>query len=245
MDEELAGSHPPTSRCPRLHALAILPAPGPTPGPVPPSLDAVAEARLRALGLLSMVLGGDDLAAEYLLLQLVGRWVPGPDVFQGALIRAWRQGAWRIAARAAGYSSLQPPTPRTHPCPCKQGACTEGGRRGDWHRVTQPDRVPRRPGFGSLLPLLPGSVPCPGAAGSHAALREPGSDHLPGADWLWYWRGLAMWQPAGAGSCPEHTCKAELGPKLSGQSCHLPDLGQSSWEPGNGGALLGSAQACA
>ncbi|RMZ55547.1 hypothetical protein APUTEX25_000130, partial [Auxenochlorella protothecoides] len=73
MDAELAGSHPPTSRCPRLHALAILPGPSPTPAPAPLPPSAIAEARLRTIGLLSLVLGGDDLAAEYLLLQLVGR----------------------------------------------------------------------------------------------------------------------------------------------------------------------------
>jgi hypothetical protein len=33
----------------------------------------VAEARARVLGFLSQVLGGDDLAAEFLLLQLLGR----------------------------------------------------------------------------------------------------------------------------------------------------------------------------
>ncbi|KAL6782238.1 hypothetical protein ACKKBG_A06055 [Auxenochlorella protothecoides x Auxenochlorella symbiontica] len=73
MDAELAGSHPPTSRCPRLHALAILPGPSPAPPPAPLPPSAIAEARLRTIGLLSLVLGGDDLAAEYLLLQLVGR----------------------------------------------------------------------------------------------------------------------------------------------------------------------------
>lgn len=46
-------------------------------GAAPAALPAaqVAEARARALGFLSQVLGGDDIAAEYLLLQLVGRWV--------------------------------------------------------------------------------------------------------------------------------------------------------------------------
>ncbi|EFN53539.1 hypothetical protein CHLNCDRAFT_136659 [Chlorella variabilis] len=84
--DDILSSHLPTSKAPRLHAILLAPGtrlPGvgcggdvaaeaeAAPAPLPPS--ELAQARARALGFLSQVLGGDDVAAEYLLLQLVGR----------------------------------------------------------------------------------------------------------------------------------------------------------------------------
>eukprot|EP00887_Chlorella_sp_A99_P007055 scaffold2.g7055.t1 len=64
-----------SAAAPRLHAILLRPAASPHPAHLPalPSGAALGEARGRAIGFLSQVLGGDDLAAEYLLLQLVGR----------------------------------------------------------------------------------------------------------------------------------------------------------------------------
>jgi hypothetical protein len=68
--DDILASHLPTSLVPRLHAILLHPEASAA-ATVPAA--AVADARARALGFLSQVLGGDDLAAEYLLLQLVGR----------------------------------------------------------------------------------------------------------------------------------------------------------------------------
>lgn len=70
--DEIMASHLPTSHVPRLHVIFLNPDEA---GLAAASLPAaqVAEARARALGFLSQVLGGDSMAAEYLLLQLVGR----------------------------------------------------------------------------------------------------------------------------------------------------------------------------
>jgi hypothetical protein len=71
LEEEALASHLPTSRVPRLHALLL----APETSPLPPAAAAAfaAAPRACALGFLSVVLGGDDLAAEFLLLQLVSR----------------------------------------------------------------------------------------------------------------------------------------------------------------------------
>lgn len=130
MDAELAGSHPPTSRCPRLHALAILPGPSPTPAPAPLPPSAIAEARLRTIGLLSLVLGGDDLAAEYLLLQLVGRWVLARGrVTSVAPARGLSHGRDRMASLLNGSSFSPPPKPSTpNPPASVYTGCMRGGR---------------------------------------------------------------------------------------------------------------------
>jgi hypothetical protein len=61
----------------------------------------VAAARARALGFLSQVLGGDDVAAEYLLLQLVGRCAHAGQ--QGGLGKpAW--GGWQVIQIVAGHA---------------------------------------------------------------------------------------------------------------------------------------------
>ncbi|KAK2076019.1 hypothetical protein QBZ16_001355 [Prototheca wickerhamii] len=72
--EDLIAAHPPTSRCPRVHAISVAAA-GET-GPAGPALETpalVEQARAGLLAFLQRCLGGDSLAAEYLLLQLVGR----------------------------------------------------------------------------------------------------------------------------------------------------------------------------
>ena len=88
LDDVLA-SHLPTSRVPRLHAVLLstvsggadvgMMAPAPAAAAAAAmSAEAVGAARARVLGFLSQVLGGDDVAAQYLLLQLLGRcgaWV--------------------------------------------------------------------------------------------------------------------------------------------------------------------------
>lgn len=72
--DDILASHLPTSKVPRLHAILLKTDSdsGPAAAPALSAAD-LAAARARVLGFLSMVLGGDDLAAEYLLLQLVGR----------------------------------------------------------------------------------------------------------------------------------------------------------------------------
>jgi hypothetical protein len=71
LDEEMLAAHPPTSQVPRIHAILLKKED--TSAKTAPALAPAdfATARSRTLGFLSMVLGGDDLAAEYLLLQLV------------------------------------------------------------------------------------------------------------------------------------------------------------------------------
>lgn len=59
---------------------------------------AVAEARARALGFLSQVLGGDAVAAEYLLLQLLARCVASGSRAMGGL-RFLRLGGTFAAVR--------------------------------------------------------------------------------------------------------------------------------------------------
>lgn len=77
LEEEALETQLPTSKAPRLHALlvaketAAYPAACKNAAAATPAV--LAEGRARALGFLSMVLGGDDLAAEFLLLQLVSR----------------------------------------------------------------------------------------------------------------------------------------------------------------------------
>lgn len=70
----LAGPTAPTPAAAPAPASSVPAAGG---GAAVPALEkgALKEARARAVGFLSTVLGGDDLAAEYLLLQLVSRWV--------------------------------------------------------------------------------------------------------------------------------------------------------------------------
>jgi hypothetical protein len=82
MDEVLE-THPPTSQVPRLHVIVLQKEASPFPTHVTATIPAAASAldaadffataRQRTLGFLSMVLGGDNLAAEYLLLQLVSK----------------------------------------------------------------------------------------------------------------------------------------------------------------------------
>lgn len=88
LDEEMLAAHPPTSQVPRIHAILLKKesspypenllsstqeesAPGTATSTAGISREIVAHGRSRALGFLSMVLGGDNLAAEFLLLQLV------------------------------------------------------------------------------------------------------------------------------------------------------------------------------
>lgn len=84
MFEDVLASHLPTSRVPRVHAILANPLKDPyfaqysgLSAPETPKFEAdspaLSQARARVVGFLSMVLGGDDLAAEYLLLQLVSR----------------------------------------------------------------------------------------------------------------------------------------------------------------------------
>ncbi|KAL4424256.1 hypothetical protein ABPG75_001557 [Micractinium tetrahymenae] len=72
--DDILASHLPTSKAPRLHAilLSVERESGAAAG-MPLAAADVAQARTRTLGFLSQVLGGDNLAAEYLLLQLLGR----------------------------------------------------------------------------------------------------------------------------------------------------------------------------
>jgi hypothetical protein len=79
LDQEMLAAHPPTSQVPRIHAILINKQdPSAISATATASAEAVnfpnmdmAAARARILNLLSMVLGEDTLAAEYLLLQLV------------------------------------------------------------------------------------------------------------------------------------------------------------------------------
>ena len=95
LDEEMLAAHPPTSKVPRIHTILVNKETSPYPKNVLSSAipaasqeektttasasafsiaqvqELVAAGRSRTLGFLSMVLGGDNLAAEYLLLQLV------------------------------------------------------------------------------------------------------------------------------------------------------------------------------
>ncbi|KAK9804871.1 hypothetical protein WJX72_009431 [[Myrmecia] bisecta] len=77
-EEEMA-ARPPTSLVPRLHAILVNKQTGPASSPALPIKDASQiasrglELRQHALGLLGRALGGDMLAAEYVLLQLVSR----------------------------------------------------------------------------------------------------------------------------------------------------------------------------
>ncbi|KAL4515627.1 hypothetical protein Ndes2437B_g07058 [Nannochloris sp. 'desiccata'] len=82
LDQEMLAAHPPTSQVPRIHAIlankedpcnisTITTAATNTTAPEEEETVDMAAARARVLGFLSMVLGGDNLAAEYLLLQLV------------------------------------------------------------------------------------------------------------------------------------------------------------------------------
>jgi len=74
-DGDAVASRIPTSVAPRVHALLIQKQDQLYPGPLALQIDpsSVEQARSRAKGFLSMVLGGDDLSAEYLLLQLISR----------------------------------------------------------------------------------------------------------------------------------------------------------------------------
>lgn len=70
---DLDGAHPPTSRCPRIHAISVLQTTPAVPSQDPWSRALIEQARSGLLGMLGRVLGGDALAAEYVLLQLVAR----------------------------------------------------------------------------------------------------------------------------------------------------------------------------
>eukprot|EP00890_Picochlorum_soloecismus_P000830 jgi/Picsp_1/1748/NSC_05220-R1_mgc79802 protein len=74
-DGDAVASRIPTSVAPRVHAILIQKQDQLYPGTLPVHVDSssVEQARSRAKGFLSMVLGGDDLSAEYLLLQLISR----------------------------------------------------------------------------------------------------------------------------------------------------------------------------
>ena len=74
LDEEMLAAHPPTSQVPRIHALSLMPSSSPVPAQQSSSLvskDTIASVRARTIGFLSMVMGGDDVAAEFLLLQMI------------------------------------------------------------------------------------------------------------------------------------------------------------------------------
>lgn len=87
-DAEALAAHPPTSLAPRLHAILLKKEDSVYP-PLALGHAVAAEmhaVRARTLGFLSMILGGDDVAAEYLLLQLVSRvHVRSKDSEGGAL----------------------------------------------------------------------------------------------------------------------------------------------------------------
>lgn len=74
LDQDALSAHPPTSQLPRVHAILVH-----KEARVTQALEFlgkpvdIASARARAAGFLSMILGGDDLAAEYLLLQTLSR----------------------------------------------------------------------------------------------------------------------------------------------------------------------------
>jgi hypothetical protein len=132
--------HAPASVLPRLHAVLVerlpsvnpllpraqaLPARAtrlPCPGRVLLSSGAVlqrtaAEApRLRqaALQCLSRALGGDDLAAEYLLLNLLSRTCVRPRARHGAMADGGQQGAAAVRGGAGGKvcAQYQPVRPR-------------------------------------------------------------------------------------------------------------------------------------
>lgn len=71
LDNDMLETHPPTSHVPRVHALVIRKDSTIYPSHIPSSISNVLKARSWLLEYLSIVLGGDELAAEYLLLQLV------------------------------------------------------------------------------------------------------------------------------------------------------------------------------
>ncbi len=88
-DADTLAAHPPTSRVPRLHVL-LLRTPRNTntvpplvplaPLPLPAGeVGVVAEARAVTMGVLKGLVGGDQLAAEYLLLTLLSRWGVGGE----------------------------------------------------------------------------------------------------------------------------------------------------------------------
>lgn len=84
-DRDMLASKIPTSIAPRLHAIVVRKT---TIFGCPKAIDKtdLAQARWRARGFLSMILGGDDLAAEYLLLQLISRvHTRNSDSSRGAL----------------------------------------------------------------------------------------------------------------------------------------------------------------
>jgi hypothetical protein len=61
-----------------VHAILVTRAPSlvqpvPSSSPAPAAAQQVSEARAAAVGLLAQVLGGDSLAAEYLLLTALGK----------------------------------------------------------------------------------------------------------------------------------------------------------------------------
>ncbi len=62
-----------TEETPAASTTAAAPATATTPPPTPASAGSVASLRARALSLLRLALGGDALAAEYVLLQLLAR----------------------------------------------------------------------------------------------------------------------------------------------------------------------------
>ena len=75
LDEEMLVCHPPTSQVPRIHSLLVRKETTTTTTTTTVTLTSdddvdTAEVRARTSGFLSMILGGDNLAAEYLLLQL-------------------------------------------------------------------------------------------------------------------------------------------------------------------------------
>lgn len=81
LDQEMLAVHPPTSQVPRIHAILINKEDSTNFSPTTAAMNTteteeqklvdMAAARARVVGFLSMILGGDNLAAEYLLLQLV------------------------------------------------------------------------------------------------------------------------------------------------------------------------------
>lgn len=73
--EEEVALHPPTSQVPRLHAMVVRTSPPPVAQvPPPEALRAAApELRRHVVGLLAGALGGDVIAAEYALMNLVSR----------------------------------------------------------------------------------------------------------------------------------------------------------------------------
>eukprot|EP00798_Chlamydomonas_sp_ICE-L_P004636 gene4636-14832_t len=128
LKEHLA-NHPPTSKVLRLHAILIKKQPQLTvqPHPATTQLQAsapVAELRSQAIQLLTLALGGDSLAAEYLLMQLLARvsarteGMPVGMVPMNLTHCPQPPSAHQAPPTTSNLSSMPPPPPK-QPAPTK------------------------------------------------------------------------------------------------------------------------------